>query len=76
MVHSELKKSQLIGLLKILYLVIKFIKILIGLEPIYYNFANYNINPYLQDLKHIITRKLATFVKNTFLMLPYNILNF
>jgi hypothetical protein len=52
-INTQAKKSQLIGLLKMLYIVIKFIKILIGLEPIYYNVANYNINPYLQDLKHI-----------------------
>ena len=38
--NTQSKKSQFIGLLKILYIVIKFIKILIGLEPIYYNFAD------------------------------------
>ena len=38
--NTQSKKSQFIGLLKILYVVIKFIKILIGLEPIYYNFAD------------------------------------
>ena len=45
-INTQSKKSQFIGLLKILYSVMKFIKILIGLEPIYYNVANYNINPY------------------------------
>ena len=38
--NTQSKKSQFIGLLKILYIVIKFIKILIGLKPIYYNFSN------------------------------------
>ena len=38
--NTQSKKSQFIGLLKILYSVMKFIKILIGLEPIYYNFAD------------------------------------
>ena len=39
-INTQSKKSQFIGLLKILYSVMKFIKILIGLEPIYYNFAD------------------------------------
>ena len=38
--NTQSKKSQFIGLLKILYIVMTFIKILIGLEPIYYNFAD------------------------------------